>query len=281
MLLSLPPSPSRCAGQRPYDVAASRGHRQLLWALNPRVPLAALLQQPAAAPAVPRLAALAAAALRRELLRQLGAVRVAGAGSAAVTAAAAAAAGLAQEGGRHSRRSTGAASQEAPSHGAAAHAAVHSRPLLMMARLSGGCGGSGARPVPAPAGECAATCTPAWPHQHLCRHASTGTGGRLHRRNASDSGVVLGAFRPPEPPARAAAGGGGGSLSGSWRGGTAYASLFAGPQLLLPQRSAGPPQLLAAQLSGGSGCTLTEMAAVACSILGCNTATSVTSAAGE
>ncbi|KAL4423321.1 hypothetical protein ABPG77_006116 [Micractinium sp. CCAP 211/92] len=265
-------------GQRPYDVAVFRGHRQLLWALDPRVPLAALLQQPAAAPAVPRLAALAAAALRRRLNQQLGALPAGAAGTRAGTASTAAAAGGACEGSRRGRHSGSAPSQEVASPRAAAHAAARGLPLSMMARLSGGCGGGNgdsARHGAAAPGDCGATCPSARPQTLLYRHASLGSAGRAHRRGVSDSGVLLRAFQPEQP---ALAGGG---VGGSWRGGTAYASLLSGPQLLI-KPAAGPAQPLRAQLSGGgSGCALADMAAAAGSILGRNTATSVTSAAGK
>ncbi|KAL4430630.1 hypothetical protein ABPG75_005886 [Micractinium tetrahymenae] len=272
-------------GQRPYDVAAFMGHRQLLWALNPRVPLAALLQQPAAAPAVPRLAALAAAALRQQLAQQLAVLRAAAAEARSSTAAAAAAAlvsGGASEGGRRSRCGSMAGSREGSSHGSCAYAAARALPVSVMARLSGGSARpssarpSSARLSSAAAAESAATCPSRQQLQPLCRHASMDGPGARHRRNASDSGILLHSFHSGP----AAFGASCGSLSGSRRGASAYASLFP-PSQLLPQLSGGQGQPLPAQLNGGGpGGTLAEMAAVAGGILGCNTATSVTSTAG-
>lgn len=272
------PSASCLAGQRAYDLAAFRGHRQLLWALDPRVPLATLLQQTAARPAVPSLAALAAAALRCELAQQLRAL-VAAAAEARTAAGSGAVAGGADEGSRHSMRSSAHPSREGLSQGAAAPGATHAPALWAMARLSGGSGGGGAR-LGAPAdGECPAACASVWQRRWPSRRGNARGAGAPHRRNASDSGIVLHAFQPAET---AAGSGGGGSLSGSGRGGTAYATLVSRTQLVA-RLSGGPPLLLAAQPSGGGGPggTLAEMAAVAGSILGCNTATSVTSAAGK
>lgn len=107
------------AGQRPYDIAWSHGHRSLLWALTPRVPLAALLRPPTATVCVPSLAALAAAALRQRLVQQLAELKEAAAEAERSSVAAAAAAGAP----RTPKQRSWPCSREGSSHGGAAYAA--------------------------------------------------------------------------------------------------------------------------------------------------------------
>ncbi|KAI3425777.1 hypothetical protein D9Q98_007752 [Chlorella vulgaris] len=131
-------------GHRPYDIAMRHGFRSLLWALNPRVPLAMLLQRAATSPpALPSLVTLAAAALRSQLSQRLAQLE----GQAAEAhnnglhdPEAAAAAGPAA-GNNVSRLGSRAGSREGSAHGASSYAQLlaTSTPAFAGGSLRGGC----------------------------------------------------------------------------------------------------------------------------------------------
>lgn len=145
------------AGLRPYDLAMARGHRQLLSALNPHIPLSALRQPAAWEPAVPSLAALAAAALRRRLVQQLDELRLAAAAAAATAEAPAR---------PRSRRGSRPGSREGSGHGIGAYASYLAAGAGRLARLSGSAG----------------------PQYHQ-RGLAGGSSRPSHQRHASDSGI--------------------------------------------------------------------------------------------
>lgn len=241
---------------RACDVAAAHGHRSLLWALNPRVPLAALLRPLPSDPSVPTLASLAAAALRQWLMQQLAGLR---------EAAAAAAVARSTEGGqllskRGSRRGSRAASREGSAHGGTGYAVLAAAagaallPAAVAARLGRRSGSSGPRVVPATGS------LHAWP-------ASQGSGLAAHHvRRASD---------------------GGGGTSSALHSLRLFSSVHSG-SVGGSRRSTGthPPQFA---VGGATTATSLPHASPAgdaagppCgSVAGCRTATSVTSVAGE
>lgn len=224
-------------GQRPYDLAWSRGHRHLLSALNPRVPLSALRQPAAWAPAVPSLAALAAAALRKRLVQQLEELRVAAAAAAEAHAR------------PSSRRGSRPGSREGSGHGMGAYAALAAAGAARLARLSGSVS----------------------PHYHSM---AAGGGRARHQRHASDSGVgsVLQGFPVSPAPALQHGGSAHGGLAASRRAAASYAALCP-PS---PRMGAGGSSAFSA-----GALTLADAATAAPgSVVGCRTATSVSSVSG-
>lgn len=240
---------------RACDVAAAHGHRSLLWALNPRVPLAALLRPLPSDPSVPTLASLAAAALRQWLMQQLAGLR---------EAAAAAAVASSTEGQLlskcGSRRGSRAASREGSAHGGTGYAVLAAAagaallPAAVAARLGRRSGSGGPRVVPATGS------LHGW---------SAGQGSSLaahHVRRASD---------------------GGGGTSSALHSLRLFSSVHSG-SMGGSRRSTGtlPPQFAvsstttAASLAHASPAG--DAAGAPCgSVAGCRTATSVTSVAGE
>lgn len=247
------------------------GYRSIAWALNPRVPLAALLQRATATPAVPSLALLAAAALRRQLTQRLAEL----AGAVAEARNNGAAAVAEDAGGRRgggSRRSGMPPSREGSGHGgssyaayaAAAGAAGRTLQAAVVARLSSG--PSVGRLSSAGGGGPGAST-----HR---RQGSFGSGlPATHSRHASESGMgsSLHGFQPPAPPA---------ARAGSWRGRNALDPAFspgsapAGQELLCSSATASPAAVGLLSVADG--------VATASPIIQCaRTATSVTSVAGE
>ena len=219
------------------------GHRSFLWMLNPRVPLGALLQQPqqpAAAPAVPTLAGLAATALRRQLTRQLEELKLAALAEASskLVAAAAAAAGRGEGASWRSgsKRGSRIASRDGSARGGtgylalAAAAAAGSKPLPgagLVARLREG-------------------------------------GAARHARRASDAGGANGALQAFQAAA---------SAGGSWTGSSMYDAPSSFQALQHQGGGAATPPYAAGGLS------LAEAAANA-SIMSHQTVTSATSLSG-
>lgn len=237
---------------RPCDVAAAHGHRSLLWALNPRLPLAALLRPLPSEPAVPTLASLAAAALRQWLVQQLASLREAAAAAAAASAADAAPQASKRLG---SKRGSRAGSREGSTHGGTGYAALAAAagaallPAAVAVRL-GRCSGSGGPRVAPAAGS-----LHGWPAGQ-----PTSMPAR-HIRRASDGGIgassALHSLRLFSSTHN-------GSLGGSRRSTGSNPQQLAPAGVLLPAN----PTAEASAVQGGS-------------VAGCRTATSVTSVAGE
>eukprot|EP00887_Chlorella_sp_A99_P007962 scaffold12.g7962.t1 len=263
-------------GMRPFDMALEAGHRSrsLLWMLSPRVPLP-LLIPPATVESVPRLAALAAHALRARLGQQLAALAHEAEARAAAPARREAAAGggprpascpASHEGSLHGCGTYVAGAEAAAGAPAAPHPAG---PLEGAAPIAGG-PRAAVPPLPRPpAGAAPGPATGALP---------------VHKRQRSTGGFSLPRFMLSSAPERIHSEHGGG-LGGGARGSAAEAGgspLDAG--LLARECSAhgGVSALhslrggqhsgrlaLAASVASCSGCPVCLDARVAVSVAGC------------